>query len=168
MLSYRTDNHSSRGFFAIAMSCLLALLLHVMPLPEWAVWCRPAWTVLVLIYWVMALPYRVGLGWAWCLGLCVDSLSGSVMGEHALVLVLICYVVEKIHRQLRMFPLWQQAWIVGLLVLVNQGLLLIIQGMLNQLSSDIALFWLPALTSCLLWPWLFSVLRDYRRTMGIQ
>jgi rod shape-determining protein MreD len=49
----------------IALSLVIALMLTALPLPEWAVNWRPAWVAMVLIYWCMALPERVGIGVRW-------------------------------------------------------------------------------------------------------
>jgi len=159
-------NHRSPGFLLIAFSFIVALLLSILPLPNWLSLVWPQWLVLAVIYWVLALPYRVNLGVAWLLGLLLDGLYGSLLGEHALALTLVAYVVDRFHRQIRMFPLLQQAGCVFLLVLMYQAVLIWIQGMLGQLTN-VYLFWLSALTSMLLWPWLFVLLRAYRRRFSL-
>ena len=50
---------------------------------------RPEWVPMVLIYWVMALPYRIGIGSAWIVGLVLDILEGSILGLNAMALVII-------------------------------------------------------------------------------
>jgi rod shape-determining protein MreD len=153
---------SLQGFLIILISFLLALMLSIMPLPDWAINFRPQWLPLVLIYWVIALPHRVSLGVAWILGFLLDGLYGTVLGEHALALVIVAYVAEKLYRQLRMFPLMQQALSVFLFIILYQGLLLWIQGVLGQLPN-VRWFWISALTSMIIWPWLFTLLRACRR-----
>ena len=59
----------SKGVWVIVLSFFLAYLLAIVPFPEWAMNYRPEWVPMVLIYWVMALPYRIGIGSAWCAGL---------------------------------------------------------------------------------------------------
>ena len=58
---------------------------------------------MVLMYWVMALPYRVGIGSAWVAGIVLDVLEGSVLGLNALGLVVIAYITLSLHQRLRMF-----------------------------------------------------------------
>ena len=48
------------GTGVIVLTFVIALLLTVIPLPDWARYLRPDWVGLVLIYWCMALPDRVG------------------------------------------------------------------------------------------------------------
>ena len=147
--------HIEKKWFLIILSFLIAILLSIMPLPSWANVIRPAWVTLVLIYWTIELPHQINLGTAWLIGLLLDGLNGTVLGEHALALMCVVYLSTKFYQQFRMFPLWQQASTVMLLILLYQSLLWMIQG---------GLFWLTALTSALLWPWLFRVLKNCERT----
>jgi rod shape-determining protein MreD len=59
------------GGSVIALTFLLALLLTIIPLPEWLRYLRPDWVGLVLIYWCLALPERVGVSTGWLMGLLV-------------------------------------------------------------------------------------------------
>lgn len=153
---------SGRGIFLIATSFLLALLLSILPLPTWLEFIWPAWLPLILIYWVIALPHRISLGIAWLLGLLLDSLYGTLLGEHAMALAIITYIADHFHRQIRMFPILQQAVSIFFLILAYQTLLVWMQGMLG-LFENFYLFWLSALTSMLLWPWLYVLLRGLRQ-----
>lgn len=140
------------------LSFLLALLISILPLPNWLQLIWPQWLLLILIYWVLAYPYQLNLGIAWLLGLLLDGLYGTLLGEHALAFTVVAYIAYRLHRQIRMFPILQQALCMFFLVLIYQGLLVWIQGMLGLLTN-VYLFWLSALTSMLLWPWLFMGLR---------
>lgn len=143
----------------------LALTLTFIPLPPWAAPWRPDWVALVVIYWIMALPERVGLATAWSLGLLVDAISGGVLGVQALGLTLTAYVVARFHLQLRAFPVWQQSLaLVPILALAAfPGFWL--AGMGNR--GDPLFPWPGILTSALIWPWMFAVLRDVRRRFVI-
>ena len=59
----------TQGGWLILLSLVVALLLAVVHLPEswpqWLGWLRPAWVIMVLFFWVMELPPRVGLVSAW-------------------------------------------------------------------------------------------------------
>lgn len=150
----------------IAATILAALILTFLPMPEWTVWFRPAWVLLVLIYWAMATPYRVGVGVAWLVGMVLDLLNGSMLGEHAFAMTVVIYFVLGMHIRLRMAPMLQQGFSVMLFVLLYLFILFCIQGFIGELPSS-QMYWLPALTSVLLWPWLFLLLKDYRRRFKI-
>lgn len=151
----------SYNWLAVPLTFIMAFILTLLPMPDWTVWLRPAWVVLVLIYWVMAVPHRVNVGTAWCVGLFLDILNGTLMGEHALGITMVAYIVGRMHSRLRMFPLIQQGFCVFLLVLLYQFILFCIQGFIGNLPSS-PLYWVSPVTSMLLWPWVFSLVRDCR------
>ncbi|MDP0919657.1 rod shape-determining protein MreD, partial [Klebsiella pneumoniae] len=66
-----SERHSGGGLIVFA-TFLVGMVLSQMPLPDLLVWARPEWVVLILIYWVMALPHRIGLGSAFLLGVLLD------------------------------------------------------------------------------------------------
>ncbi len=150
------------SWYTVPLTVLVAFILTMLPMPDWTVWLRPAWILMVVIYWVMMMPHRVNVGTAWLIGIFLDVVNGTLLGEHALAMTLVAYLVARMNSRLRMFPLLQQGFIVFLLVLLYQFILFCVQGFLGQLPST-WLYWLPPLTSMLLWPWVFSIIRDCRR-----
>lgn len=151
----------------LAGSFAIAILLSIMPWPIWAEPFRPDWVALVLIYWCLATPERVGVGVGWLLGLILDVLYGSLLGQHALALALLAFVVLKIHLQVRMFPRWQQAVTVLVLIGFADLLVLWIKGATGNPPQTWA-YWMPAVMSAIIWPWIFAVLRDLRRRANIS
>ncbi|MFG0381554.1 rod shape-determining protein MreD [Pseudomonas sp. zbq_18] len=157
----------SRNGWVIWCSLLLALLLSVAPMPQFMEVGRPLWLALVLSYWVLALPHRLGMVSAWGLGLVEDVLYGSLFGQNALILTLIVFLVLSLQRRLRMFPMWQQS----LVLLVVFGLAQLVQLWLNALTGNrlpTLLFVLPALISALLWPWVFAILRGLQQRFAVN
>ncbi|HLB43072.1 MAG TPA: rod shape-determining protein MreD [Gammaproteobacteria bacterium] len=151
---------------AILITIILALILTLLPMPTWTIWLRPAWVLLVLIYWTIAVPHRVGLGTVWAIGLVVDLLLGTILGEHALVFTLIIYLVSRLTLRLRMYPAPQQGASILIFILIYQFVLYCIQGFLGELPGS-SLYWLSSLTSVLFWPLLFVLLRDFQRWFRI-
>ena len=100
----------------ILVSFLVAMILTSLPLPEGAIIYRPDWMALALIYWCMALPERIGIFTGWLLGLVLDVMYGSLLGQNAMALSIIAYLVNILHLRVRMFPLWQQSVMVLLLI----------------------------------------------------
>lgn len=145
-------------FFTLCLS-LISMLL---PMPEWATWMRPAWVLMVLIYWAMSLPFILSVGTAWLIGLVVDLLNGTLLGEHALAYTIIIYFVGRMHIRLRMFPMIQQSLFVFALILLYQFIIYCTQGFIGELPRS-HLYWLSSVSSMLLWPWLVILMRDVRR-----
>jgi len=155
------------GGWVIFMSFGVALLLASMPLPPGIDRLRPDWPSLVLIYWCMALPHRVGVGAGWLLGLLLDAAKGTLLGQHALALTVVAFLTLRTHRQLRLFPLWQQALSVMGFLLVGRLLIFWINGIIGYPPRDIW-YLAPVLSGMLLWPWVFIVLRDLRRRFQVS
>lgn len=154
--------HRLRWYGAVALSLAIAFALTSVPLPEWANPWRPAWVAIVLIYWCLAIPERIGVLFAWTIGLLLDVLHGAILGQHALGLAFVAYVAVLYHQQVRVFPLVQQSMVVGSLVFVYLGGMLLVYNLLGSKPYG-AFYLLGAVTSALLWPWAYIVLRDVRR-----
>ena len=107
-----------RNGWVLPASLALALLLGLLPLPGLLQPLRPYWLALVLAYWVLEAPERVGLGSAFLLGLVADLAFGGLLGEQSLRLVVLAFILERFRARLRFFPVSQQALTIGVL-LVN-------------------------------------------------
>jgi rod shape-determining protein MreD len=154
------------NWIIIPLSLTAALMLTLLPMPGWSIWLRPAWVLMALTYWNMTLPHRVNVGTAWFVGIVLDVLNGTPMGEHALALTMVSYVVIRMHSRLRMFPLLQQSLAIFLLVMMYQSIIFCIQGFVGELPRG-WLYWSSAVTSMLLWPWVFTIMRDCRRRFRV-
>lgn len=155
------------GGLIIATSFVVALALTILPLPDWLSMLRPEWVALVLIYWCMALPGRVGVGIAWTTGLLLDVLRAALLGQHALTLAIVAYITLQLYQRIRVFPLWQQAVSVFVLILLHLLLQLWIKGISGSPPQALT-FLLPALSSMLLWPIMFLGLRRLRRRYRVS
>lgn len=148
--------------WVIVLSFVVAFMLTAAPLPDWALMWRPAWIAMVLVYWCLALPERVGVLAGWSIGLVLDVLNGSILGQHAFGLAFVAYVALQYHQQVRVYPLQQQAVFVGAVVFVYLLMMLWVYDFLGTVDYGTS-YLLGALTTALLWPWIYVVLRDIRR-----
>ncbi|MDH5692290.1 MAG: rod shape-determining protein MreD [Gammaproteobacteria bacterium] len=162
-----SENKAAQGTSVIILTFLLAMILTILPMPEWAGYIRPEWVGLVLVYWCMALPTRVNVGVGWVAGIIVDVLNGSLLGQHAMAYAVIAYVTVKLHKQIRIYPLWQQALSIFTLIALSQLLIAWIRGIVGDAPNS-WLYWLPSLTSAVIWPWLYLLLRDVRRKFRVS
>jgi len=145
----------------IWLTIITALLLSLLPAPELLAPLKPYWVALVMIYWALETRAMISLGFAFLVGLLLDVLSGSLMGMHALSLVVMVFLVQRFRFRLRFFPPWQQAFsVLGLLV--NDRIILIwITALLGE-PAPTWKYWLPPLIGVAIWPWLFLVLDSLR------
>ena len=158
----------AHSIWVILLSFFIAYLLAIVPFPEWAMNYRPEWVPMILIYWAMALPYRVGIGSAWAAGLVLDVLEGSTLGVNALALVVVAYVALSLHLRMRMFSTLKQRGLVLALVGLNLMLCNWLQIVTGQSVSSNLMFLMAAVTSAVIWPSLFQLLRQIRRSFDVR
>ncbi len=141
---------------AALASLVLALALAIVPLPAQITPLRPDWVVLALVFWCLATPSRFGLGWAFFFGLLLDTLTGALLGQHALALLLATYPVLRFRLRLRVFPMLQLTVTVTLLLVLYQFTLFWIDGVTGREMPAGAYAW-PVLTGALVWPLVFRL-----------
>jgi len=150
------------AYWVVICSLLLAMVLAVLPMKQPLAWLRPEWTALVLLYWAIALPERVGVFTAAAVGLALDVLEGAVLGQNILALSLAVLLAHLLYERLRVFSGLQQSLVLFVLIGMHQLLSHWVQT-LEGAGAGNALFLLPALSSALLWPPLMLCLRAVRR-----
>lgn len=155
------DNMYGRRL-VIPATLLCALFLNVIPYPEWAKWAHPDWVTLALFYWCLALPHRVGVGYGWSLGLLLDVMQFTLFGQHAIGKALIALLVVYAYPRLRRYHIGQQCVVILLLASVDIGIVVWVQHIALGLQIH-AQFWWAALSTALLWPVAYLLLRKLHR-----
>ncbi|NQZ21673.1 MAG: rod shape-determining protein MreD [Colwellia sp.] len=158
---------SIRHRFIVILTLLIALIATIMPLPLSVDAFRPDWVLVVLIYWCLALPSRVNVISAGFVGLVLDVLLGSILGVHTAAMAIAVYIVAGNFQKIRNFSVWQQALIVGVLSALYH---LIVFWMQRFLTDAVFLpsYLYPVITTIVLWPWAFLLLRQIRRHFRIS
>ena len=160
--------HNYGGFLVMLISFYCALSLNIFPLPLWTKLVWPLWIVLVLVFWAVYLS-EVLNPWLVCLiGLFDDVLLGSLLGEHALALLMVYCFARGMRRQIKTFPLWSQISNIAIILLVYQGTIFMLQGFYIHSFNDIFLWILPIVTSLVLWPWVFYLLHSIARRFYVH
>lgn len=141
------------------IAIVLALMLMLMPLPGMIQPLKPYWPALVLVYWSLEATDRVSVGLAFGIGIAADLLNGALLGDQALRLAVLVFIVLRFRSRLRFFPMWQQALAVWLLLLNNH----VLQALIRAFAGDApmpALSWLAPVVGAALWPFVFLLLDD--------
>lgn len=153
----------------ILFSLLAALLADMIPLGHFP--GLPDWVALVLAFWCVHQPLKVGMGTAFVLGILMDVADGSVMGQHAFAYVLLAFAAAGLSRRILWFPVSYQAIHVLPMLLATQVVMMVVRliaggdfpGMLWFLSGiSGGLLWYP-MTFLLLLPQYQPVERDENR-----
>ncbi|MGB5200394.1 MAG: rod shape-determining protein MreD [Sedimenticolaceae bacterium] len=158
------DGH---GRLVILISLCIAMLLTILPMPEWARPFRPQWVTLVLLYWAIALPHRIGVGSAFVVGIVLDVLTGTLLGQHALGLSVVTFIAIQLHQRIRVFPFWQQSLGILVLLVIERLLALWVTGATRGETPGLV-YWAVPLIGALLWPWIFVTLRSIRRQFDVS
>ena len=151
----------------MAASLFIALLLMLVPMPELLQPARPHWVALAIIYWNLEGGRMRLLGQCFALGLLLDLVSGTLLGQHALALVILCYLLERFRSRIRFFPPWQQATVVLALLINDRVIHLWIVGLAGEGWPHWS-WWLGPLFSVALWPWLFLLTDAARRYQRLK
>ncbi|MDA7717768.1 rod shape-determining protein MreD [Pseudomonadales bacterium] len=155
-----------KGRWIIFVSLLLAMALVLVPLPASAPfelnYLRPDWIALVLIYWILAVPEKVGVPAAFLLSLITDLVVGTPFGFHGLSFVILAALAKSSYQQVRMLEIWQQSILIAMALMIVSGIQLLMMTLMLDRSSNLLQFMKP-ITSALFWPWVFLMLRFCRR-----
>ena len=132
----------------IVLSLLVALLVNFLPTSAWP-W-MPDWVAMVIVFWSIREPRRVGMGAGFILGLIMDVADSSLMGQHALAYVLVAYAATALSRRILWFPLGQQALHVLPLLLTVQFVQLAVRTLLGADFPGL-IFFVGPLVGALVW-----------------
>lgn len=158
------EGHPAKQIMMIVLSFLVGMVLEVIPLPHWAVWARPEWVFIILIFWVVSRPQYVGIAVAFFVGILIDLLTGTLLGQHALAFTFVMYLIIAFYPQLKLFPLWQQLGIIFMLTLLQLALQCWVLEIIGTLPRNWG-YWMPALTSTVIWPWFYLLFKDRHETI---
>ncbi|MGV0953050.1 MAG: rod shape-determining protein MreD [Fluviibacter sp.] len=153
----------------IRLTLVLAFLLNLLPTSYWPFF--PEWVMLVVLFWSVRSPHVVGTGTAFLLGILMDVVDGSLMGQHALAYVLVSYAGRILAHRILWLPLKQQVLTIVPILYAGAILEILVRwfagdefpGYLYLLQPLItSLLWMPA-TYVLMLPQFLTQERDYER-----
>ena len=159
---------SNKNQLWIYLSLVLAMVVDNFVFPESILQWKPLFTLLVLIYWNMALPDKVGIVEALFIGLIMDLLNGSILGLHGLLFVLITYICQRFFYQFRVSPIWQQSVILFFLFFIFKMVFTfdfvdVSKGFNIADTLYLANAFIFSLVSSIFWVPIFNLLRVFRR-----
>ncbi|MDA9729560.1 rod shape-determining protein MreD [SAR86 cluster bacterium] len=118
-------------------------------------------TLMILIYWNIALPKNIGLSWSFISGILLDLNLGYFLGTHVILFLIISYLTQRyFHRIRAMFQIQQSLLIASIVFLYLLSLYVFFQEFGFFVILTIIL---NSLISALVWPILFGSLRIIRR-----
>ncbi len=154
------------GGIVYAASLVLSLLLGLVALPASLLPLKPFWPALVVVYWALEAPEKMSIGRAFLLGLAGDLLTGSLLGEQALRLAIVAFIVLRLRARMRFFPMLQQCLAIFALLVNDRVVMLMIRAFSGGGMAEWQ-YWIAPAVGTLAWPWLFLAL-DVARQRGAR
>jgi len=154
-------------FWAVLLSTFAALVLMLIELPQHLFYFWPDWIVLVVIFWSLTQPDRIGPFIGFIIGTLLEVLFVRTFGVLGLGLALLTFIVNSTHQQLRVLSVWQQMIIVGLLA----GVFKLVTGWFSGLVSDFVItseYWYSLLGDIVVWPFVSILLYELRRLLRVR
>lgn len=142
----------------IVFTLIAALLANLLPWSGWMLWLVPDFVALIVLYWCIEAPRKIGFLAAWFLGLLMDIADGSLFGQHALAYSMLAYAGIALHRRVQRFSMAPQILHVIPLLLATDLVVLLVQALAGADFPGYAYF-LGSFTGAALWPALSYLLK---------
>ncbi len=146
---------------AIIISVIAASILMVYPLSyELSGW-RPLFMLMVMLFWVLCQPTWCGVWFAFGTGIFVDLLVDAPLGMNALSFVLITFITRFLTREKRILT-FGNLWVIASLAILAHLFFVWLSQVMSGIHFSFARHWLPLLSSILIWPVIYYLLKKWR------
>lgn len=142
----------------IVLTLIAALLANLLPWSGWALWLAPDFVALVVLYWCIEEPRKIGFATAWGLGLLMDIADGSLFGQHALAYTILAYAGIALHRRVRRFSMAPQILHIIPLLLFTDLVVMLVRALAGADFPGYHYF-LGSFTGAALWPVMSHLLK---------
>lgn len=137
-----------RFLFAV----FLVLALSTIPLPGMIAVFRPPWVLMFVLYIQFYLPRYFRISWVFLLGLSLDVLLATTIGEHAFALLLASFFAASKARRFHFFSIAQQMMLIALFCAVYQLVIVLIDISLGYNNGPMFAAG-TVLVTMIFWPW---------------
>ncbi len=131
----------------------LTLILTIIPLPEAIRVFRPSWVLLFVLYIQFFMPNYFRITWVFLIGLSLDVLLSSVIGEHGFALLLTSWLAASKMRRFHFFSIAQQMALIAFFSLIYQFVIVLIDSSLG-FSASFLYASIGSIITMMFWPWL--------------
>lgn len=161
MSRYRFGSFSY-GFVLVTLT--IGFVLNLVTYFEWMKYAKPDWVLLILFYWCLEIPDRIGVGWGWVSGLVIDILNYSLLGQHAVAKAFVAFFAVAASRRIQGYDPWQQCIVVFFIASIDIAITVLIANLTTDAEVRLV-YWQSALMSALIWPFIYMILRFLRKRL---
>jgi len=162
-----SNTSNSRLFLGVSISAFVALVLTVVQLPNWLFYFWPEWIAIVLVYWALIAPKRIGPIAGFIIGTLLEVLFVRKFGVLGFGMATLAFMVNSGSQQLRALSIWQQMISIGIFIAIFK----LLTGWLSGLVAGFTIttdYWYSVVGSVLIWPFAFILLEELRRAVRIR
>lgn len=166
-MSLNDRNSSWPVALGVSISAFVALVLTVVQLPGWLFYFWPDWIAIVVAYWALVTPKRVGPFVGFVIGTLLEVLFVRKFGVLGFGLATLAFIVNATSQQLRALSIWQQMISMGVFI----SFFKLLTGWLSGLVSGFTItseYWYSLLGSVLIWPFAYILLEELRRVVRVR
>ena len=142
-------------FFIVTI--VLAMVLMIIPVPQWLLYWQPNWVLLVIVFWFCVAPEMISLFWFWSIGLFQDLLLSTPLGMSAIIYAVVVFFLSRMSSRLSQYPQWQQLTVI-FMVSVFQALFSYMILHFSGQSVKIIMLLPAIILNCLIWNLLFKAM----------
>ncbi|ASQ46372.1 rod shape-determining protein MreD [Legionella clemsonensis] len=153
-------------YLRLLVAVLISLALTILPLPDSLTGLRPPWILMLVLYLQFFLPNYFNMITLLIIGLILDVLLATVLGEHAFALSVTTWLASNKARRFYFFSMGQQMALIGFFCLLYQMLILVMELFLGY-RMDFLMSVGSAAISMILWPWVRLLADDTLRAKTV-
>ncbi len=152
------SNYRAYRVFIISFFCILQI--YLLDLSSTLNAYKPDLIAMCIVFWVIKLPYQIGVTFAFLIGIMYDLINGGYLGLYAGSLSATAYVTSKLHTKIKLYAFGQQVLLLVLLISTNHLMHRVYNYFLPTLPYNHHIF-KTIVMSTLCWPVLYFVLDKF-------
>lgn len=137
----------------LLIAFIVALVLSILPMPQLVSAFRPPWILLLILYIEYFIPGKFHITTLLLVGLVLDVLLSTVIGEHSFALLLVTWLASTRSRRFQFFSMMQQITLIGLYCFIYQFIISMTDALL-AFNYSLLMPVASALLSMFIWPWI--------------
>ncbi len=140
-----------RPYIFLSKIMFIALLITLLPLPNYLLLASPFWVLLFFIYWINYFSVRWRFFFALIIGLMLDILNGSLLGQNSIALIISIAFITNIKQSFHVSNLSTQQVYIFIAGSIYLGILLLTHVIIQGFDFSWIVLLSP-LTTSLFWP----------------